>query len=70
MESKKKNITNNEIDAPSGRQSACIVSSVANLSVKTFHLPKKDDKIFNSMKFLLGSGPTGSPVNKLFKHSS
>lgn len=30
IESKKKNITSNEIDAPSGRQSACVASSVAN----------------------------------------
>ena len=28
MESKKKNMTNNETDAPNGKQSACIVSSV------------------------------------------
>lgn len=33
MESKKKNMTNNEMDAPKGRHSACIVSNVANLSV-------------------------------------
>lgn len=33
IESKKKNITNNDTDAPSGRQRACIVSNVANLSV-------------------------------------
>lgn len=32
IESKKKNITNNDTDAPNGRQSACIVSNVANLS--------------------------------------
>lgn len=32
MESKKKNITNSDILAPSGRQRACIVSNVANLS--------------------------------------
>lgn len=32
IESKKKNITNSDTDAPSGRQSACIVSNVANLS--------------------------------------
>lgn len=31
IESKKKNITSNEMDAPSGRHRACIVSSVANL---------------------------------------
>lgn len=30
IESKKKNITSNETDAPSGRQSACVASSVAN----------------------------------------
>lgn len=34
IESKKKNITSNDIDAPSGRQSACIVSNVANLPGK------------------------------------
>lgn len=31
IESKKKNITNNETEAPSGKHNACIVSSVANL---------------------------------------
>lgn len=31
MESKKKNITSNEMDAPKGRHNACIVSNVANL---------------------------------------
>lgn len=30
MESKKKNITSNEIDAPSGKQRAWVASSVAN----------------------------------------
>lgn len=30
IESKKKNITSKEIDAPSGKQSACVASSVAN----------------------------------------
>lgn len=32
IESKKKNMTNSDIDAPRGKQSACMVSSVANLS--------------------------------------
>lgn len=32
IESKKKNITSSDTDAPNGRQSACIVSNVANLS--------------------------------------
>ena len=34
IESNKKNITNNETEAPSGRHNACIVSSVANLPKK------------------------------------
>lgn len=32
IESKKKNIMSSDMEAPSGRHSACIVSSVANLS--------------------------------------
>lgn len=34
IESKKKNITSNDTDAQSGRQRACIVSNVANLSAE------------------------------------
>lgn len=34
IESKKKNMMSSETEAPNGRQSACIVSSVANLSGK------------------------------------
>lgn len=33
IESKKKNITNNDTEAPNGKHNACIVSRVANLSV-------------------------------------
>lgn len=32
IESKKKNITSSDMEAPSGKQSACIVSNVAKLS--------------------------------------
>lgn len=48
IESKKKNITNNDTDAPNGRQSACIVSNVANLSEEK----RKPGNL--SLKFLIG----------------
>lgn len=41
IESKKKNITSSDMDAPSGRHSACIVSNVANLSGKYIETNKK-----------------------------
>lgn len=41
IESKKKNITRSDMDAPSGRHRACIVSSVANLPEDTIYLNKR-----------------------------
>lgn len=48
IESKKKNITNSDTDAPSGRQRACIVSNVANLSVRMEK--KRGKKHFNQFE--------------------
>lgn len=41
IESKKKNIINNETDAPSGKHNACIVSNVANLPKSKLELFSK-----------------------------
>lgn len=68
IESKKKNITRSEIEAPRGRQSACVVSRVANPESK----PRKS---FNNnyrnpwYAILVSCCGTGSPVNKLLELS-
>lgn len=43
IESKKKNMTSSDTDAPSGRQRACIVSNVANLSEMIYTKTKTNE---------------------------
>ncbi len=48
IESKKKNITRSEIDAPSGKHNACIVSKVANLAATHNWVERGNKKLTKS----------------------
>lgn len=65
IESKKKNITSNETEAPSGRHSACVVSSVAKLEPvprKSFEKKKLDPSETVLTRLLIDDGLAGQQV--------